>query len=132
MPEPRFLVIRLSSIGDIVHTLPAVAALGETFPQAEIHWVIETRYAGLLQGNPWVQRMVRVDTLGWRRKLASGETLEKIARSLLALREVTFEAAIDFQGLLKSGLIAWLSRARERVGFEESWLREPLAAIFYT
>lgn len=128
----RFLVIRLSSIGDIVHALPAVAALGETLPRAEIHWAVETRYAALLDGNPFVHRPVRLDTLGWRKKPASPATIEEVARSLMALREVVFDAAIDFQGLYKSGLIAWLSRSRERLGFAEKWLREPAAGVFYT
>ena len=72
MPESRlhFLVIRLSSIGDIVHTLPAVAALGRAHPQAQIHWAIEERFSELLKGNPFVRRIIKLDTLGWRKKLA--------------------------------------------------------------
>ena len=130
--KQRFLVIRLSSIGDIVHTLPAVTALAEAFPQAEIDWAIETRYASLLAGNPYVHRVLKLDTLGWRRKLASAATLEEIARGLLALREFAFDAAVDFQGLIKSALLARLSGARDRVGFSEYRLREPAAAVFYT
>lgn len=134
MPDssPRFLVIRLSSIGDIVHALPAVAALGETFPQAEIHWVVETRHAGLLEGNPFVHRLVRLDTLGWRRKLASLHTIESIVRGVAALRQVKYDAAVDLQGLYKSALIAWLSRSRARLGLAENWLREPAAGVLYT
>lgn len=128
----RFLVIRLSSIGDIVHTLPAVAALGETFPEAEIHWLAEKRHAPLLQGNPYVRRVVKLDTLGWRKQLLSPQTLEQIAATASALREVTFDAAIDFQGLLKSAILARFSRSRLRLGFAEYWLREPLAGLFYT
>jgi hypothetical protein len=56
-------VIRLSSIGDIVNALPAVAALGQSFPQTEIHWLIEHRYAPLLTGNPYVHRVLALDTL---------------------------------------------------------------------
>ena len=74
MATQQFLVIRLSSIGDIVHTLPAVAALGDTFPQAQIHWAVETRYAELLEGNPFVHRVLKLDTLGWRRRLTSAVT----------------------------------------------------------
>ncbi len=131
-PKQHFLVIRLSSIGDIVHALPAVAALGETFPRAEIHWAIEPRHSALLVGNPFVHSVMKFDTPGWRKRLWSAGTLEDLGRCLLELREVPFDAAIDFQGLLKSGLIAWLSRSRERVGFAEQWLREPAAGVFYT
>jgi heptosyltransferase I len=128
----RFLIVRLSSIGDIVHALPAVSALGEAFPPAEISWAIEKRYAVLLEGNPWVRRLIALDTLGWRSRLASAHTLEEVVRSILALRELQFDAAIDFQGLVKSGFIAWISRSQRRLGFAENWLREPAAGAFYT
>ena len=128
----RFLIVRLSSIGDIVHALPAVAALGEAFPQAEIHWVVESRYALLLEGNPYLHRVVKLDTLGWRRRLTTGATLREIGRSLRTLRVSRYDAAIDFQGLWKSAVVAWLSRARERIGFAKRWLREPSAAVLYT
>ena len=128
----RFLVVRLSSIGDIVHALPAVAALGETFPQAEIHWAIEARFAPLLEGNPFVHRVVKLDTLGWRKQIASPRTWESIVSGAGHLREVPFDVAMDFQGLYKSAAIAWLSRSRVRLGFAEHWLREPAACAFYT
>lgn len=134
MPEPpqRFLIIRLSSIGDIVHALPAVAVLGATFPQAQIDWVVEPRYAMLLDGNPLVHRLIRLDTLGWRRNLVSTDTWGSIRRGLQALRQSPYDAALDFQGLYKSAWIARLSRSRERVGFAQIWLREPAAGILYT
>jgi heptosyltransferase I len=128
----RFLIVRLSSIGDIVHALPAVAALGEAFPRAEISWAIEKRYAMLLDGNPFVRHVIALDTLGWRSSLASPHTLGEVVRSAQALREVRFDAAIDFQGLIKSGFIAWISGSQERLGFAENWLREPSAGVFYT
>lgn len=131
-PNLRFLVIRLSSIGDIVHTLPAVSALGESFPQAEIHWLIEKRHALLVEGNPYVHRLVKLDTLGWRQEPLSPGTLEQVAGAGMALREVAFDAAIDFQGLVKSAFLAQFSRSRIRLGFAEYWLREPAAGIFYT
>ncbi len=134
MPESsqKFLIIRLSSIGDIVHALPAVAALGEARPQAEIHWVVETRHARLLEGNRFVHRVIPLDTLTWRKKLTSRATLAAIRRGLGGLREARYDAAIDFQGLYKSALIARLSRARERVGFAGTRLREPAAGVLYT
>lgn len=130
--RPRFLVIRLSSIGDVVHALPAVSALGESFPEAEIHWAVEKRLAVLLRGNPYVQRLVEFDTNGWRRNPLSPLTLGDVFVALADLRRIEYDAALDFQGLYKSALMAWLSRARERLGFADSWLREPLAAAFYT
>ena len=128
----RFLVIRLSSIGDIVHALPAVAALGQSYPQAEIHWLIETRYAPLLAGNPYVHRIIPLDTLSWRGSLPPLSIVEEMVKTLRGLRGTTYEAAVDFQGLWKSALIALLSNVSVRVGLGEPWLREPGAAVLYT
>ncbi len=134
MPDSylRFLVVRLSSVGDIVHALPAVAALGRTYPQASIHWAVETRYAPLLEGNPYVRQVIKLDTLGWRKRLTSSGTIEEILQSFRRLKELPYDAAIDLQGLLKTGLLTWITRSRERLGFEGKWLREPAAGLFYT
>jgi lipopolysaccharide heptosyltransferase I len=127
-----FLVIRLSSIGDIVHALPAVAALGQSFSQAEIHWLIERRYAPLLAGNPYVHRIIPLDTLSWRGRLPPLSVLEEMLKTLIGLRKSAYETVVDFQGLWKSALIALLAGAEERVGLAEPWLREPRAAVLYT
>ena len=134
MPDPaqKFLIIRLSSIGDIVHALPAVSALGRALPHARIHWVVEARHACLLESNPFVHRVIPLDTHSWRKNLSTRATLTNIGREIRNLRGEHNDTAIDFQGLYKSALIGWLSGARERVGFAETRLREPLAGIFYT
>jgi lipopolysaccharide heptosyltransferase I len=131
-PAQRFLIVRLSSIGDIVHALPAAAALAETFPQAQIHWVVERRFALLLEGNPHLHRVVELDTLGWRKSLDASSTWHEIWNGVSELRRTVYNAAFDFQGLWKSAVVAWLSRAQERIGFNERWLREPSAAVLYT
>jgi lipopolysaccharide heptosyltransferase I len=128
----NFLVIRLSSIGDIVHALPAVAALGQSFPQAEIHWLIEDRYASLLGGNPYVQRIIPLDTLGWRGSLPPASVIEQTVKAFREMRSVAYKAAVDFQGLWKSALIALLSGVKDRVGLAEPWLIEPSAGVLYT
>ncbi|TAM83574.1 MAG: lipopolysaccharide heptosyltransferase I [Acidobacteria bacterium] len=134
MPESRqrFLIIRLSSIGDIVHTLPAVAALGRAHPRAEIHWVVESRFSGLLGANPFISRLIKLDTLGWRKDPTSGKVMMEIMHGFEALREYEYDAAIDFQGLMKSAIFARLSHSKERIGLAWGSLREPLAALFYT
>jgi len=134
MPESskKLLIVRLSSIGDIVHALPAVSALGRALPHAQIHWAIESRHARLLEANPLVHRLIALDTLAWRKRLLSRATLDDIRREIRNLRNEHYDAAIDFQGLYKSALISWFSGARERIGFAETRLREPLAGLFYT
>ena len=71
----RILIVKLGSIGDIVHTLPALAALREGFPDAEISWVVERNLSEILRDNPLLDRLIEVDTKALRRGLMSGETL---------------------------------------------------------
>ncbi|HKT13739.1 MAG TPA: lipopolysaccharide heptosyltransferase I [Terriglobia bacterium] len=134
MPDSRqrFLVIRLSSIGDIVHTLPAVAALGRAHPQAEIHWAVENRFAELLRGNPYVSRVIKLDTLSWRKNPTSAASMSEIMQAFDALRAYPYDAAIDFQGLMKSAVFARLSHSQRRIGLAWGALREPLASLLYT
>jgi lipopolysaccharide heptosyltransferase I len=131
-PAQRFLIVRLGSIGDIVHALPAAGALAETFPQARIDWAVEKRHAVLLEGNPHLHHVVVLDTLDWRRHLTSLATWREIGYGLGDLRQTPYDAAIDFQGLWKSAVVAWCSRAQERIGFADRWLREPGAGVLYT
>ena len=125
----RILIVKLSSIGDIVHTLPALAALRAAMPQAEISWVVERRSAEILRDNPLVDRLIEVDTKALRRGLMSGETLRAPRQQLRRLRASAFDVALDFQGLLKSASIARLSGARRIFGFSRTGLREPASAL---
>ncbi|MGH9355203.1 MAG: lipopolysaccharide heptosyltransferase I [Terriglobia bacterium] len=127
----KLLIIRLSSIGDIVHALPAVAALGATFPGLEITWLVEARYAALLESNPFVKKILTVDTLGWRKRLLSLQTAREVAGGIVTLRREQFDATVDFQGLLKTALIGRAARSRRRVGLASAWLKEPAAGLFY-
>jgi heptosyltransferase-1 len=121
----RILIVKLGSIGDIVHTLPALAALRSAMPQAEISWVVERRSAEILRDNPILDRLIEVDTKALRRGLMSGETLRAPRQQLRRLRASAFDVAIDFQGLLKSASIARLSGARRVFGYSRAGLREP-------
>src|ERR1700730_8700712 len=121
----RILIVKLGSIGDIVHTLPALAAVRKAMPRAEISWVVERRSAEILRDNPLLDRLIEVDTKALRRGLVSGETLRAPRQQLRQLRASAFDLALDFQGLLKSASIARLSGARRIFGFSRSGLREP-------
>jgi len=128
----RILFVKLGSIGDIVHTLPALAAVRRALPRAEISWVVERRSADILKDNPFINNLIEVDTKALRRWPMSGETLPTTRRQLRRLRASPFDLAIDFQGLLKSSLIARLSGARRRVGFARAHLREPASRFLLT
>lgn len=123
---PRILIIKPSSLGDIVHALPVLAAARRAHPQAHIAWLVARSFASLLEGHPLLNEVIVFERnrLGkiWRYPNRLGEIL-KFAGGLRARR---FDLVVDLQGLLRSGLLTWASGARRRVGFaaarELSWL----------
>ena len=122
MVEPRFLLVRLGSMGDIIHALPAAAALRDTFPRARIDWLIDPVWARLLEGSPDISNVISVD-----RKSATG-----IRKAVDRLRSAEYTCAIDFQALYKSAILSFASRAPRRIGFASGYAREGLAALLYT
>lgn len=126
----KILIVKLGSIGDIVHTLPSLAAMRNALPDAEISWVVERRCAETLRDNPMLDRLIEIDTKAVRRQAVSGETLLAMRQQLRRLHASTFDVAIDFQGLIKSSLIAFLSKAKRRCGFVREALREPFSRVF--
>src|ERR687883_384135 len=128
----KLLFVKLGSIGDIVHTLPALAAVRRALPRAEISWAVERRAAEILRDNPLLNRLIEVDTKALRRWPVSGETLLAPRQQLQRLRASAFDLSLDFQGLLKSAAIARLSGAPRRYGFARSALREPASRFLLT
>ena len=128
----KILIVKLSSIGDIVHTLPALAAIRRALPAAEISWVAERRAAEILRHNQFLDQIIEIDTKSLRRGTKLGEMMLGAREQLRRLRASNFDVSIDFQGLLKSASIAKLARARRRFGFSKETLREPASRIFLT
>ena len=126
----KILIVKLGSIGDIVHTLPVLAAVRKTLPEAEISWVVEQRSAAILRGNPLIDRLIEVDTRRLRSGKVVSQILPAIREQFRPLRREQFDIAIDFQGLIKSAAIAKLSGAKIRFGFDKTALREPASRIF--
>jgi lipopolysaccharide heptosyltransferase I len=122
MSDRRFLLLRLGSLGDVIHALPAAAALRDTFPDAHIDWAIESKWARLLEGNPDLSSVILVD-----RKTAGG-----VSRTVQRLRSEKYTCAVDFQGLYKSAFLAYFSRAPRRIGFRRTYAREGFASWLYT
>lgn len=125
----NFLILRLSSLGDIIHTLPAFAALRKNFPEAMISWIVEEKGKEILDSVPGIDRIITVNPAGWR--INKREFWTEIFRLKKKLNNKN-QIAIDFQGLVKSGFLAFISRAQMRIGFHRKNLREPLASVFYT
>ena len=128
----NILIVKLGAIGDIIHTLPTLAAIRAGLPEATISWVAEERSAEVLRGNPWIDNLIEVDTRALRVRRAVDKMLVDAAKQVKGLRQNDFDISIDFQGLLKSAVISKLSGARQRWGFSRSELREPASRVFYT
>jgi len=111
----RFLIIRTSSLGDIVHAVPAFAALRRRFPGAAIRWLVEEKGRPVLELVEGINEIIVRGSPGWRNRIRGRDQI-----------------VLDFQGLLKSALLGRLSGARRRYGFSRPNLREKAAAIFYT
>src|ERR1700688_4956439 len=120
--DERFLVVRLTALGDILHTVPAVAALRTAHASARIDWIVERKWAPILEGSPAINEVIPFD----RRSVLGALTCVQL------LRRNLYTCAIDFQGLYKSSVIAMLSGAPRRIGFERGWARESGAALLYT
>src|ERR1700731_308907 len=118
----RYLVVRLTALGDILHTVPAVAALRAAQKSARIDWVVERKWAPVLEGSPAINEVIPFDRASVFGALACVQRL----------RRKNYTCAIDFQGLYKSSVLAMLSAAPLRVGFERAWAREEGAALFYS
>ena len=128
----KILFVKLGAIGDIIHTLPALAATRTKFPNAEVSWAAEVRSAEILRGNRLIDNLIEVDTRSLRGGIFIDKMLTGAARQARNIRQYDVDIAIDFQGLLKSGVIAKVSGAKKRWGFSRASLREPAARVFYT
>ena len=116
------LVVRLGAMGDIIHTQPAVASLKLSFPERRITWVVARKWIELLEGNPYIDRVLPFDR----------KALESATEAWSELRKLKPEIAIDFQGLIQSALVGRAARPDQFVGLDGSIVREKLAAWFYT
>jgi heptosyltransferase-1 len=122
MTGPRVLVVRLGSMGDVIAALPAVASLKHSIPHSKITWVIDPKWSFLLEGNPYVDSVVHLDR----------RTFTGLRQAWRELRAARFDFAVDFQGLLKSALVATLARPERIFGFNAASARESAASWFYS
>ncbi|MGA7414802.1 MAG: glycosyltransferase family 9 protein [Bryobacteraceae bacterium] len=122
-PQPASIAaIRLGAMGDILHTLPAVASLKRSFPESRLTWVVASKWAPLLEGNPYVDAVLPFDRRNWKELLPA----------VRALNHLRPELAVDFQGLIQSAITGRLAIPGTFIGFASQRAREPLAARFYS
>jgi heptosyltransferase I len=129
---PRFLLVKTSSLGDVVHNLPVASDIRRRWPDASIDWVVEESFAAIARTHAGVQRVLPVAMRRWRRALLASTTRGEICSFLRALREHEYDAVIDTQGLLKSALIARAARASRGACCGLDWRssREPLRFLY--
>jgi len=126
------LILRLSALGDVIHTLPAVQSLRAGFPDARFGWVVERAYAPLIRAVAPVDHVFEVATRRWRNNLAANETRADIAGVRRELRLFAKDGwSVDFQGLMKSAVIGGAAGAPTRIGFDREAVRER-ASLFFT
>src|SRR6266851_916564 len=122
MPEPRFLVVRLGSLGDIVHTFPAVAGLRESFPDSEIVWLTHPRWKELVESSELATEI-------WETETRSYHSLREV---IGRIRKGHFTTAIDYQGLWKSAALPFFGVVSRRIGFSSQTIREFGVPVLYT
>ncbi len=124
-PAPRILLVKLSSLGDVIHALPTLEALRALFPGGRLVWLVEEAQAPLLSGHPALDEVWAVPRLSPGKKGAAGD-LRKIRRMARRVRAEPFDLVIDLQGLLKSALWVALARSARKLGYDRtrewSWL----------
>ena len=106
----KILIVKLSSLGDVVHAMPAVQDIRQAFPQARIDWVVERGFVALVRRCKGVHRVIPCELRRWRKDLFSPQTRQAWQAFKTDLQQDEYDAVIDLQGLSKSALVSWLAR----------------------
>jgi len=126
----RVLIVKVSSLGDIIHTLPAVTDAHRAHANLTFDWVVEEGFTEVPSWHPAVDKVIPVATRRWRRNLMKTYLNKEFRSFRRALQGIHYDLVIDAQGLIKSGLISRLSRGLT-IGLSNRTIREPLATLFY-
>ena len=126
----RILLIKTSSLGDVVHNLPVVSDLRRSYPEAAIDWIVEEGFLDIPRLHAGLRQVIPVAIRRWRQSFLSPATWREIRAFHKTLETLDYDLVIDTQGLLKSALIARRGRGR-RCGYSATSAREPLASWFY-
>jgi heptosyltransferase-1 len=126
----RILIVKLSALGDVAHALPVIGFLRNAAPGADVDWVVDRRFAPILEGNPGLRRVVPLDISRWKREWGTKETRRAVVAAARDLRAGGYDAAFDLQGNTKSGVVTFLSGAPVRWGFGRNGVRETPNLLF--
>lgn len=126
----KILVVKLSALGDVAHALPVVDYLNQAAPGADVDWVVDRRFAPLLDGNPGLRRVVPLDLSRWKKSWTAADARREASGAVRELRDDAYDAAFDIQGNAKSGVVTRLSGAPLRFGFDRGGVREAPNLLF--
>ena len=126
----RVLLIKTSSLGDVIHCLPAVSDMAREVPDLTLDWVIEEQLAEIARLHPAVDRAIPVRLRSWRRRLFDSDTWTEFGAFRHAISQKRYDRIIDAQGLIRSALLARLA-AGPHCGYDRKSVREPPASFFY-
>ena len=126
----RILLVKTSSLGDVVHNLPVISDLRRSFPDAQIDWCVEENFSDIPRLHPAVNDVIPVAIRRWRKSIGQRNTWREICNFRKRLRQTNYDYVLDTQGLVKSALIVWQATG-EKLGYASEVAREPLAARFY-
>jgi heptosyltransferase I len=126
----RVLIIKLSSMGDVIHTLPAITDAMRANPELEFDWLVEAGFQDIPKLHPQVKNVIPIELRKWRKKPIHYWRNGEIKTCLRKLRETQYDLVIDAQGLIKSALLARLAKGKT-IGLDRHSAREPAASIFY-
>ncbi len=130
----KILIVKMSAIGDVIHTLPALNALRNHFPKAHITWLVESAAADIVKGHKALDRVIVSQRKVWVKKLFSSSCLhaaKDIINFIKELRDSQYDMIIDFQGLLKSGVMVMLAKGKIKAGFDKGMQHAEESHLFY-
>lgn len=125
----KILIVKPSSLGDIIHSLPFLNAVKTCLPKSEIHWIIAKGFEGILENHPMINKLWVIDKDSWKNIKNVKSTIQEIKALFKKLKQEKYDLAVDLQGLLRSGVITAATGATVRIGFREA--REG-SSVFYT
>ena len=126
----NILIVKTSSMGDVVHTMPAISDIAANVPHARIDWLVEAPFAALPAMHPAVRTVIPIAWRKWRKRLFAADTRTAIATARAQLKAEPYDLVLDLQGLVKSAVWASLARG-PRAGYNWACAREPIASLFY-
>ena len=129
----NILIVKLSAIGDVIHTLPALNAIRKQYPKAHITWLVEEDASSLIEGHKALDRVLISKRKRWAKNILSASwrpTLKEVYAFIKKLRDTEYDLIFDFHGLLKSGILIWLAKSERKIGYGRGMAHQEYSYLF--